>query len=96
MGNKPSYFNNATYYAARPVETVSYYDIRENPNNTDDPAVDWPANSAVNATSFMGVNGLEKLPRNGRRKFPTLVALKSPRFSGLENSPPLQGKRLNG
>ena len=54
MGNKPSYFNNATYYQTRPVEQVSYYDIRENPANSDDPAVDWPNNSAVNATSFMG------------------------------------------
>ncbi len=54
MTNKPSYFNNATYYATRPVEQVSYYDIRENPANSDDPAVDWPANSAVNANSFMG------------------------------------------
>jgi len=54
MGNKPSYFNNATYYASRPVEQVSYCDIRENPNNTDDPAVDWPNNSVVNAASFMG------------------------------------------
>ena len=26
MGNKPSYFNNATYYATRQVEQVSYYD----------------------------------------------------------------------
>ncbi len=54
MGNRPSYFNNAAYYATRPVEQVSYYDIRENPANSDDPAVNWPANSAVNATSFMG------------------------------------------
>ena len=54
MGNKPSYFSNATYYATRPVETVSYYDIRENPANSDDPASDWPTNSTVNATSFMG------------------------------------------
>jgi len=54
MGNKPSYFNNVTYYASRPAEQVSYYDIRENPANSDDPAVNWPANSAVNATSFMG------------------------------------------
>ncbi len=53
-GNKPSYFNNAAYYQTRPVELVSYYDIRENPANSDDPAADWPANSAVNATSFMG------------------------------------------
>ena len=54
MGNRPSLFNNATYYATRPVEQVSYYDIREYPANSDDPAVDWPANSAVTATSFMG------------------------------------------
>ncbi|MEI6150215.1 MAG: formylglycine-generating enzyme family protein [bacterium] len=54
MTNKPSYFNKATYYATRPVEQVSYYDIRENPANSDDPAADWPANSAVKATSFMG------------------------------------------
>lgn len=54
MGNKPSYFNNAIHYAIRPVEQVSYYDIRENPADSDDPAVDWPANGAVNAASFMG------------------------------------------
>ncbi len=54
MGNRPSYFNNAAYYATRPVEWVSYYDIRENPNNTDDPIVNWPTNSLVNAASFMG------------------------------------------
>ena len=54
MGNRPSYFNNTTYYPSRPVEQVSYYDIRENPANSDDPAVDWPNNSAVNAGSFMG------------------------------------------
>jgi formylglycine-generating enzyme required for sulfatase activity len=54
MGYRPSYFKNATYYATRPVEQVSYYDIRENPANGDDPAVDWPANNAVNAASFMG------------------------------------------
>lgn len=53
MGNKPSYFNNATYYQTRPVETVSYYDIRENPNNS---AIspNWPATNAVHAHSFMG------------------------------------------
>ena len=54
MGNKPSFFTNATYYASRPVEQVSYYDIRENPANSDDPSVNWPANSGVNANSFMG------------------------------------------
>ncbi|MEI6647897.1 MAG: formylglycine-generating enzyme family protein [bacterium] len=33
---------------------VSYWDIRENPANTDDPAVNWPSNTAVNANSFVG------------------------------------------
>jgi len=54
MGTWPSYFNNATYYASRPVERVSYYQIRENPNNIGDSAVNWPTNSLVNANSFMG------------------------------------------
>ena len=54
MGTWPSYFNNASYRDARPVEQVSYYQIRENPANSDDPTVSWPTNSAVNAQSFMG------------------------------------------
>jgi formylglycine-generating enzyme required for sulfatase activity len=54
MGNKPAYFTNATHYETRPVEQVSYYDIRENPANSDDPAADWPNNGAVNVNSFMG------------------------------------------
>ena len=54
MGNMPSFFNNATCYATRPVEQVSYFDIRENPANSDDPAADWPMNSTVHADSFMG------------------------------------------
>jgi formylglycine-generating enzyme required for sulfatase activity len=53
MGNKPSYFTNATYYAARPVETVSYYDIRENPANSPI-SPNWPASSQVHVNSFMG------------------------------------------
>ncbi|MEI6607603.1 MAG: SUMF1/EgtB/PvdO family nonheme iron enzyme, partial [Verrucomicrobiota bacterium] len=53
MGNRPSYFTNAAYYATRPVENVSYYDIRENPANS---AISphWPATNAVHANSFMG------------------------------------------
>ncbi len=53
MGAWPSYFNNATYRDARPVEQVSYYDIRENPANS---AIDphWPQSSQVHADSFMG------------------------------------------
>jgi formylglycine-generating enzyme required for sulfatase activity len=54
MGNRPGYFNNPAYSATRPVEQVSYYDIREQPDNSDDPAVDWPATGAVNADSFIG------------------------------------------
>ncbi len=33
---------------------MSYYEIRENPDNSHDPTVDWPTNSAVTASSFMG------------------------------------------
>ena len=52
-GNWPSYFNNATYRDSRPVEQVSYYDIRENPNNS---AIspNWPQSAQVHADSFMG------------------------------------------
>lgn len=54
MGNRPSYFINTAYYYMRPVEQVSYYEIRENPANSDDPAVQWPSDSTVNANSCMG------------------------------------------
>jgi len=52
--NWPSRWNNTDYRDTRPVEQVSYYDIRENPANSDDAAVNWPSNSAVTANSFMG------------------------------------------
>ncbi len=54
MGSNSSYFSNTNFYATRPVERVSYNQIRENPDNTDDPAVNWPANGAVNTKSFLG------------------------------------------
>ena len=61
MGNRPSNFTNATYYATRPVEQVSYYEIRENPLPVVDPmqagsaiSPDWPQSSDVHADSFMG------------------------------------------
>jgi formylglycine-generating enzyme required for sulfatase activity len=54
MGDRPSYFNNAACYSTRPVESITYNMIRENTYDIDDPAVDWPNNSAVNAKSFMG------------------------------------------
>ncbi len=44
----------------RPVEQITFYEIRENPATdatptpSDDPNVDWPANSAVNPNSFFG------------------------------------------
>ncbi|MFA7172896.1 MAG: formylglycine-generating enzyme family protein, partial [Kiritimatiellia bacterium] len=50
----PSKWSNNDYRLTRPVEQVSYCDIRENINNTHDEAVDWPNNSAVTAGSFMG------------------------------------------
>ena len=49
MGSWPSYFNNATYRDARPVEQVSYDDIRGS-----SAGAGWPANGIVDATSFMG------------------------------------------
>jgi formylglycine-generating enzyme required for sulfatase activity len=54
MGNRPSYFTNALCYATRPVERVSYYDIRANPTNSNDAGVNWPNNSNVGTNSFMG------------------------------------------
>ena len=53
MGNWPSYFTNNTYRDARPVEEVSYLEIRENPDNT--PITpNWPQSSQVHPDSFMG------------------------------------------
>ncbi len=52
MGNNPS--REASASASRPVEKVSYYDIREGMENSDDPAVNWPVNSVVTPDSFMG------------------------------------------
>ena len=34
--------------------SASYYDIRENTNNTDDVSVDWPSNKNVTSSSFIG------------------------------------------
>jgi len=53
MGTWPSYFTNVTYRDSRPVETVSYYEIREDPANS---AIDphWPQSSQAHADSFVG------------------------------------------
>ena len=49
MGTWPSYFNNTGVHDARPVEKVSYNDIRGH-----SAGAGWPANSNVDLTSFMG------------------------------------------
>ena len=52
MGSKPSYYSNATYYATRPVEQVSYDMIRGTSATT---GAGWPTyGHAVDASSFMG------------------------------------------
>lgn len=53
MGNWPSFFTNTTYRDSRPVERVSYYDIRENPANS---AIspNWPQSAQAHADSFVG------------------------------------------
>ena len=53
-GAKPSYFNNTTYYASRPVEQVSYEDIRGASNSV--PSINWPVTdrTVVSTNSFLG------------------------------------------
>lgn len=47
MGTKPSYFNNATYYATRPVEQTTWNDIRGDTT--------WPTQlHVVSSNSFFG------------------------------------------
>ena len=50
MGNRPSAFSNETCYATRPVERVSYIDIRGG-----EKGVAWPESKDVDDGSFMGV-----------------------------------------
>jgi formylglycine-generating enzyme required for sulfatase activity len=49
MGDWPSNFNNPKYREARPVEKVSYTDIRGSSDGSG-----WPASSSVDTNSFMG------------------------------------------
>ena len=49
MGVWPSYFYNASYRDSRPVERVSYDDIRGSGVGSG-----WPASSAVDTESFLG------------------------------------------
>ena len=50
MGTKPSYFTNATCYATRPVERVSYNMVRGSSDGAR-----WPETNSVDETSFMGI-----------------------------------------
>lgn len=53
MGTWPSYYRNPDYRDTRPVENVSYYEVRENPNNSAyEP--NWPQSARVHPDSFMG------------------------------------------
>jgi formylglycine-generating enzyme required for sulfatase activity len=59
MGDRrswPSAWSHNDCKLTRPVEQVSYWDIRENASGSgsDDPEVDWPANDLVRADSCMG------------------------------------------
>ncbi len=61
MGAWPSYFTNAAYRDTRPVESVSYYQVRENPlpqtnEHRAGSAINpnWPQSSQVHPDSFMG------------------------------------------
>ena len=49
MGNWPSYFSNATCRETRPVEAVSYNDIRGT-----NAGANWPTDGNVDTNSFMG------------------------------------------
>ncbi|MFA7172705.1 MAG: formylglycine-generating enzyme family protein [Kiritimatiellia bacterium] len=53
MGANPSRFNNPEYYETRPVEIVTYEDIRGATNSV--PAVNWPVTGiSVLPSSFVG------------------------------------------
>ncbi len=62
----PGYWNNEAARMTRPIEQVSYYDIRESIANTDDAAVDWPNNSAE--TAVPGVKALAQRTGAGGRE----------------------------
>lgn len=54
MGSWPSWFVNPACRETRPVESVSYNEIRESADNADELMVYWPSNDDVGTTSFMG------------------------------------------
>ena len=49
MGKRPSFFKNDAFYATRPVEMVTYNDIRGASNGAH-----WPQDNSVDIDSFLG------------------------------------------
>ena len=49
MGNRPSFFKNDAFYSTRPVEMVTYNDIRGASNGSH-----WPQDNSVDVDSFLG------------------------------------------
>jgi len=54
MGDWPSFFTNATFRETRPVEQVSYYEVRENADDNTAISPNWPQSSTAGASSFVG------------------------------------------
>jgi hypothetical protein len=94
MGDWPSYFNNVTYRDSRPVERVSYNDIRGS-----SAGAGWPGSAAVDAASFIvsgngggpGRCGVGVVPRGTGRELAQPRAELSFRDSALD--PPVERGR---